>query len=380
MENKFNNYRLWNKSYQESVPPFKGEQNDAQQTEKAKNEKDDGYYERNGIKYRNIEKINVSTEEGRVEYLDSLIDNAFMAREQELKQAKEDFYKSWGTEYDPKNEDHVRDDDLYGSPVVSAQRELDSVKRQRQLLNNVLNNDTKGDLLSTLYTKYAEYYKLSFKEGVSEKFQRQAEEDHFQISNLHFILYKRIAEADPSRFRADNIADELEVNVRKAERRIKDTKLDGIVNKDGFIYATDPNGEKFPSNLTPEAEMDLQEAKDEAEVFDTIQNYEFSLPGFTEAHATSPNPEKIKSSADLFAWHHEHGGPRKREDFTKSIDSFIEKNTQEINSLNEQARSMDKNSSDYADIRIRCRKLAKERSAARRLKSKYFNVLKIEKG
>lgn len=68
----------------------------------------------------------------------------------------------------------------------------------------------------------------------------------------------------------------------------------------------------------------------------------------------------------------------KKEDFAPSIDDFIEDRTKQINQLIVESRTLFKGTAEYAENEAKRRQLARERSSARRLNARYFNVPKPE--
>ena len=129
--------------------------------------------------------------------------------------------------------------------------------------------------------------------------------------------------------------------------------VDGYFGEDGFIHKA-PNGEKMPSLATEDAEIDLKNAKQDAETFDLLMgNYQAE---------------------------NDHSVPRaiKKEDFAPTIDKFIEDHTNKINQLIAESKSLIKGTVEYGKNEAKRRQLAKERSSARRLSTRYFNVPKAE--
>ena len=106
--------------------------------------------------------------------------------------------------------------------------------------------------------------------------------------------------------------------------------------------------------MTEDAEIDLKYAKQDAETFDLLM-------GSYSAKNDYMVPRAIK-----------------KEDFMPTIDEFIEERTAQINQLNRQAEMFPKGSGQYAENQAKRTKLAKERSSARRLQARYFNVPKSE--
>ena len=167
------------------------------------------------------------------------------------------------------------------------------------------------------------------------------------------LLAGEMARRDPNYFGQAEMKSTLKSEIRSAERRVEQTMVDGFFGEDGFIHKA-PNGEKMPSLATEDAEIDLENAKQDAETFDLLMsNY--------QAENDYSVPRAIK-----------------KEDFAPSIDEFIEDRTKQINQLVAESKTLFKGTAEYAKNEAKRRQLAKERSSARRLSARYFNVSRIE--
>lgn len=72
----------WGRKYQESVPPFNPDQKPSSQ------ESDDYYVDDDGVELRNLDKIDISTEQGKYEYLEGRIENWIAKAEDAFQGAK----------------------------------------------------------------------------------------------------------------------------------------------------------------------------------------------------------------------------------------------------------------------------------------------------
>ncbi|MBR6505904.1 hypothetical protein IKT18_03695 [Candidatus Saccharibacteria bacterium] len=154
---------------------------------------------------------------------------------------------------------------------------------------------------------------------------------------------------DPNYFSQEEMGAILKSAVAQAEQQVEQTMADGYFGEDGFIHKA-PNGEKIPTLATEEAEANLKYAKQDAETFDLLMNdYQAKLE-HTVPHAI------------------------KKEDFAPTIDDFINNHTAQINQLLAESRALAKGTPEYAQKDAKRKKLANERSAAKRLATRYFNV------
>ena len=72
--------------------PFKGDEASATENE--------DYYTFEGEEYRNLDKIDISTEQGKYEWLDALIENGITHKEAELEKAQADGYEQGDEVFD----------------------------------------------------------------------------------------------------------------------------------------------------------------------------------------------------------------------------------------------------------------------------------------
>ena len=76
----------------------------------------------------------------------------------------------------------------------------------------------------------------------------------------------------------------------------------------------------------------------------------------------------------------DYAAPRaiKKEDCAPTIDRFIDDHTTQIDQLRAESKTLTKGTPEYAENEAKRRKLASERSSAKRLVARYFNVPKTE--
>ena len=166
-----------------------------------------------------------------------------------------------------------------------------------------------------------------------------------ETKNMEYLLESEMARRDPNYFGAEEIMQELQANVREAERNVDKTMVDGYFGEDGFIHKS-AQGEKLRTAATDDTEIDLKYAKQEAEIFNS---YNASIDYQT--------PRAVKKA-----------------DFSPKITEYIDGHTAELDRLLNESRNLDKNSQEYTANKANRKKLAAERSAARRLMSKYFTT------
>lgn len=342
------NENPWSKMAEEA-PPFGGGEKQSADTsetsEKSKAESDD-YYTFEGVEYRNIEKIDISTDQGKFEWLDSLVGNANarLESEQENIISEEGLYGM-----DKKEQEEYLE---YNDAYQDNKRSLEHAKRQRKIMEN-LNIDGDGGILGALERKRNAFYEAANNSSASSEAQEAAFKNWNAAADLYSLLSGEMARRDPEYFGQEEMSATLKSEIMQAEQQVERTMVDGYVGEDGFIRMAS-NGEKMPSAATEDAEIDLKYAKQDAETFDLLMN-------------------DYQAANDYAA-------PRaiKKEDFAPTIDKFIEDHTSQINQLMAESKTLTKGTSEYAENEAKRRQLAKERSSARRLNTRFFNIPKAE--
>ena len=341
------NENPWSKMAEEA-PPFGSSEKqflDASETSKDTAESDD-YYTFEGVKYRNINKIDISTNQGKFEWIDSLVGNANARLEskQENIISEEGLYGMDKKE----QEEYLGYNDAY----QDNKRSIDLAKLQSKIMEN-LDIDGDGGILGALERKRNAFYEAANNSSASSEAQEAAFKNWNATADLYSLLSGEMARRDPEYFGQEEMNATLKSEVAQAEKRVERTMVDGYFGEDGFHHKA-PNGEKMPSAATEDAEIDLKYAKQDAETFDLLMN-------------------DYQAANDYAA-------PRaiKKEDFAPTIDKFIEDHTSQINQLMAESKTLTNGTAEYAENEAKRRQLAKERSSARRLNTRFFNIPKAE--
>ncbi len=326
-------------------PPFKSGEKPIQDTSEKPQEQTESekYYEFKGAEYINVDKIDITTDQGKYKWLYSCIDNADVGLEDDL----DNIIREEGVDdMDTKDQEKYL---KYNDAYQDAKRSLEITKRQRKLVEN-LDIDGDNGVLGALERKMKALSKTMVDHKASYESQKVAFDDLQAVSSLHSILLDEMARRDPEYFGQKEIEATLESDVRDAERRVGQTMTDGYFGEDGFVHAA-PNGEKMPSAATEYAKIDLECAKQDAETFNLI------MDGYQAEHDHIIVPRAIKKT-----------------DFAPSVGSFIEDHTTQINQLLVESKSLVKGTPEYAANEAKRKQLARERSSARRLSARFFSA------
>ena len=306
----------------------------------------DDYYTFEGVEYRDINKIDITTNQGKFEWLDSLVENsnARLENEQDNIMREEGLYGMDAKE----REEYLEYNDAY----QDNKRSLENAKRQRKIMEN-LDIDGDGGILGALERKRNALYEAANNSSASSEAQEAAFKNWNATADLYLLLSGEMARRDPQYFGQEEMSRTLELEVAQAEKQVEQTMVDGYFGEDGFIHKA-PNGEKTPSTATEDAEIDLKYAKQDAETFILLIN-------------------DYQAANDYAA-------PRaiKKEDFAPTIDKFIDNHTTQLNQLMTESKTMAKGTPEYIENEAKRKKLASERSSAKRLVARYFNVPKPE--
>ena len=337
----------WQKMAEEA-PPFGNSEKqplDASETSKDTIESDD-YYTFEGVEYRDINKIDISTNQGKFEWIDSLVENANARLEHEQHNIirEEGLYGM-----DKKEQEEYLE---YNDAYQDNKRSIDLAKRQSKILEN-LDIDGDGGVLGALERRRNYSATVMNNPKASKEAQESAFQNWCAAANLYLILSGEMARRDPEYFGQEEMSRTLELEVAQAEKRVEQTMVDGYFGEDGFIHKA-PNGEKMPSAATEDAEIDLKYAKQDAETFDLLINDYQAANNYAAPRAI------------------------KKEDFAPTIDKFIDDHATQLNQLMAESKTMAKGTPEYIENEAKRKKLASERSSAKRLVSRYFNVPKPE--
>lgn len=294
---------------------------------------DDYIYGPDGLEYRNINKIDISTDQGKYEWLDGLLENGTTSQQAKIERLQYEGFDN-------------ADDEM-----IEAKTRLRSTERQQKILMNEVSLNEGDNILDMLRKKYTEYATrlndITSNGSATEQAIDSAYEGYSAISNLLSLMESETTRRDPNYFGEKEIASLLENNVAEASKIAESTYVDQVFGEDGYVHKL-PEGEKMPTTATEDAEIDLRNAKQEAETFGQIFN------SYNEA-LDYQAPPAIKKA-----------------DFSPKIIEYIDGHTAEINRLLQESRTIPKDSPEYAENSASRRKLASERSAARRLMAKYF--------
>ena len=332
----------------EEAPSFGSDEKqstDTSETSKDTTESDD-YYTFEGVEYRNIDKIDISTNQGKFEWLDSLVGNANARLEDE----QDNIIREEGLYgMDKKEQEEYLE---YNDAYQDNKRSLDLARRQSKILGN-LDIDGDGGVLGALERRRNSFAEIMNNPKASKEAQETAFQNWDAAANLYLILSGEMARRDPEYFGQEEMSATLKSEVAQAEQRVERTMVDGYFGEDGFLHKA-PNGEKMPSAATEDAEIDLKYARQDAETFDSIMNDYQAANDYAASRAI------------------------KKEDFAPTIDRFIDDHTTQIDRLRAESKMLTKGTPEYAENEAKRRKLAGERSSARRLVARYFNVPKPE--
>lgn len=323
----------WQKMANE-MPPFSEQANTGTpaENEKLAPEADD-FYEFDGVEYRNINKIDISSDEGKFDWLQSLTENSITRNETEL----ENLLSSG---YDESDEE-----------VLDARHKLDRANRQNRILLNKIDPSGDGGMLGALRREYLstqnrldQIYKS---QTATENSKQQAYEDFVTVSDLLNVMESEMASRDPAYFGQKEIETKLDRKVENADMNARMTMVDGYFGEDGHVHMG-VNGEKLPSSITEDAESDAQEARQDLDTFNKLM---------TE-YSSSVSSQVMRAI--------------KKADFLPIIEKFIAERTIEIDRLIAESKTLAKESTAYVENASRRRALARERSSAKRLASEYF--------
>lgn len=332
---------LWGEKYRETVPPFSGDKKQSTSTKSPetnnnKTESDD-YYVFEGVEYRNINKIDISTDEGKYEWLDALLENGLARYEQELENAERDF-----------------DDEA----IEDAKKQLEFIKRQQNILLDKIHIDGEGGIVGALQREYVAAGKNFVEMAQNNKATRSALEVAFEnrnaASDLLSLIEGEMARRDPNCFGQSEMRLTLENEVKRAGREVADTMVEGYFGEDGFLHKA-PNGEKMPTPATEDAEINLEYAKQDVETFNLL------MDDFYQATNNFDVPRAIK-----------------KEDFMSTVNNFIDSHTAQLEQLKDERKNMIKGTPEYEENDAKRKKLVNERNSARRLAIKYFNTSQTE--
>lgn len=283
--------------------------------------------------YIDISKIDISTDEGKYEWLDGVLSNA-------IKQAQEAL-----------GEAASLDDE---EQMANATYQLRYTERQQQMFNNLFDNTSDGNMLDKLRENYRKYIQFNANLSIdaTDETKQTADMDYQAASDLLNIMESETVQRDPIYFGEAEIRAILSAQVDRAEKAVDDSKIkvDGYFDENGFVHNIPDGSEKRLTVASEDAEISLRETKQDAETFEMLmQDYNVSAN------------YQVSRAIDKM-------------DFAPIIANFIKKRTTQINQLMEASRDLAKDTPGYAENAEARKKLARERSSALRLSERYFSI------
>lgn len=180
----------WQKMAEEA-PPFGGGKKQSDHTSETadKRAEPDDYVTVEGIEYKNIDKIDILTNQGKYEWLDSLVENAVTRAETECDSiiVEEGLY---GTDK-KEQEEYLKYNDTY----QDAKRSLELGKRQRKILEN-LDIDGDGGVFGALERRINSSAEVMNRPEASQEAQEAAYENWYATTELYSILSGEVNRRD----------------------------------------------------------------------------------------------------------------------------------------------------------------------------------------
>lgn len=172
----------WQKMAEEAPPLNSGETRSTDMPEAVdKKAGSDDYFIVEGVEYRNIDKIDISTDRGKYEWLDSLIENANTRAEIEHDNiiTREGLYGS-----DEKDIERYLE---YNDTYQDNKRSLELIKRQRKILDNLdINGD--GGIFGALERRINSSTEVMDNPKASQEAREAAYENQYAATQLYSLL------------------------------------------------------------------------------------------------------------------------------------------------------------------------------------------------
>ena len=332
----------WGDSYLDSVPDFAGNKNvDAAPVEAATppeqtSGQDEWEYcqtRENGkwVEVKRLDLIDVKSEQGRYEYADASLGNQMTVAESDLASAEED-----------------GDDQL----AEEAKERVAQLQRLQTLLVNYADPSGEGGVRGSLMKHFETIKGLLARDGMDADAYFKFSQQFDDMRILMGIVDEGIARNDPDYFNEWSmkfaLSDASFDSMSKVDR--SKIKVDGWVGEDGHIHKAEDEYADGPD--TEEAELDLREASDEEDVFEEI--FKNGFAGAKEGYYWTPT--------------------FRRADFARAIDDYVQARGEELDQVKTSIGAVEKGTADYDRLAGQRKALARKRSAARRLKLKYFNT------
>lgn len=151
-------------------------------------------------------KIDISTDEGKYEWLDGFLSNAINQAQEVLDEV---------TSLD--DEDQIAD----------ATYQLRYAERQQQMLNNLFDNTSDGNILDKLRENYRKHIQFNANLSIdaTDGAKQTADMDYRAASDLLSIMESETVQRDPRYFGEAEIKTILSTQVDRAEKAVNDSKI-----------------------------------------------------------------------------------------------------------------------------------------------------------
>ena len=287
-------------------------------------------YTFDGVEYRNVDKIDILNNKGKCKWLGGILENSALNAKTELEEAMR-----------------------YGDngEVNRKRTQIDFIERQQTILEEMDNDDNTSIIDSLQREHHSLYDRLNDMLDNGNTTQRDIDEtfqDYSATFNLLGLLESETARRDPNYFSPDGMRNALASKIKQAERGVDETMLSGRIDEDGLIRLT-KDSERLPSIATANAEIILEEAKQDAEVFDSIM-------GIYDAAHNYQTPHAIK-----------------KEDFRPTINDYVEGHENQIARLTTELSYLTKGTTEFLEKEKEIQRQRKHRNTAIRLATTYFS-------
>lgn len=283
-----------------------------------------------GVEYRNVDKIDIVDDKGKYEWLGKLLENGALSVGIDLNEAK-----NYGN----------------SSEIAEKESQLDFIKRQQTILNR-MEADNSGNILDSLRSEHHDLYTrlndMIDNGDTSQKDIDEAFENYSATFNLLGLIESETARRDPKYFGPEGMKNILADKVKQAEQGVDKTMLNGYIDEDGLIHVA-KDGERLPSVATENAKIILEEAEQDAEVFDSLMGIYGAAHDYQVPHAV------------------------KKEDFMLTINNYIEGHKNQIDRLTTELGYLAKGTAEYLEKEAEIKRQKQHQSTAIRLITTYFS-------
>ncbi len=307
---------------------------------------DNKIYEKDGILFLDLSKIDLSTDDGRIEYLQGYIDNERKRLEQ---------LKANGGYYHE-----------------GIERLLARNKYQEKVLSSIMQGE--DGVINTLIQKSKNLSDTIQKGGQNVPSLRDYKEYIDDLcSHLAHALCNQSNLRETPYFSTEIVKNENRDRLAKAEIELDDRRhqLEFLSDKDvddkGVAHLIHYDTSGRPKEIT----VDLNDVKDK------ITNIEIDMRQINEENEVLDELERreqIPRSRDiLFAFNSPLHKVTKKETVKPNILSYIDECTSQINALLGESKGLEKDTPEYQQNDYSRKRLARKRSAARRILVNYFS-------